>query len=111
MQEDLTALQPKLIQTSKETAELIEIIKEETKEVDAKRQLIAADEKMANDAAEEAKAIKVWILFSFVCLFVFYYPIEINKETKEVDTKRQLITADEKNSNNAAKEVKLMLSW
>ncbi len=55
----MTALQPQLIQTSKETAELIEIIKEETKEVHAKRVIIAADEKMANDAAEEAKAIKV----------------------------------------------------
>ena len=59
MQVELTALQPQLIQTSKETEELIEIIKGETKEVDAKRQVIAADEKEANEAAEEAKAIKV----------------------------------------------------
>ncbi|XP_038073730.1 dynein heavy chain 3, axonemal-like isoform X4 [Patiria miniata] len=58
MQEELTALQPKLIQNRKETQELIEIIKEETIEVDEKRKVVAADEAIANAAAEEAKSIK-----------------------------------------------------
>ncbi|XP_022099330.1 dynein heavy chain 3, axonemal-like isoform X3 [Acanthaster planci] len=58
MQEELTALQPQLIQNRKETQELIEIIKKETEEVDEKRKVVAADEAIANAAAEEAKSIK-----------------------------------------------------
>ncbi|XP_033642613.1 dynein heavy chain 3, axonemal-like [Asterias rubens] len=58
MQEELTALQPQLIQTRKETQELIEIIKKETSEVDEKRKVVAVDEAISNAAAEEAKAIK-----------------------------------------------------
>ncbi|XP_030856161.1 dynein heavy chain 3, axonemal-like [Strongylocentrotus purpuratus] len=58
MQEELTALQPKLIENSKETDKLIVIVQEETQEVDAKRQIVAADEAVANAAANEAQAIK-----------------------------------------------------
>ncbi|XP_071486244.1 dynein axonemal heavy chain 3-like [Diadema antillarum] len=58
MQEELTALQPKLIENSKETDKLIEIVQKETLEVDAKRQIVAADEAEANAAAKEAQAIK-----------------------------------------------------
>ncbi|XP_071960977.1 dynein axonemal heavy chain 3-like [Antedon mediterranea] len=58
MQEELTALQPKLIETSEETVKLIEIIQAETMEVDAKRQVISADEELSNNAAMEAKSIK-----------------------------------------------------
>ena len=59
MQSELTALQPKLIENSKETDKLIIIVQEETKEVDAKRQIVAADEAEANAAAKEAQGIKV----------------------------------------------------
>ncbi|KAJ8047551.1 Dynein heavy chain 3, axonemal [Holothuria leucospilota] len=58
MQEELTALQPQLIQTSEETVKLIEIIQKETVQVDAKRQVVAAEEGKANAAAEEAMTIK-----------------------------------------------------
>ncbi|XP_033114673.1 dynein heavy chain 3, axonemal-like isoform X5 [Anneissia japonica] len=58
MQVELTALQPKLIETSGETEKLIEIIQAETEEVDAKRQVISVDEEVANKAAMAAKAIK-----------------------------------------------------
>ncbi|XP_071815449.1 dynein axonemal heavy chain 3-like isoform X3 [Apostichopus japonicus] len=58
MQEELTALQPQLIQTSEETVKLIEIIQKETVQVDAKRQVVAAEEEKANAAAEEAMTIK-----------------------------------------------------
>ncbi|XP_041458176.1 dynein heavy chain 3, axonemal-like isoform X7 [Lytechinus variegatus] len=58
MQEELTALQPKLIENSKETDKLIAIVQKETQEVDAKRQIVAADEAVANAAAKEAQAIK-----------------------------------------------------
>ncbi|XP_042559183.1 dynein axonemal heavy chain 3 isoform X2 [Clupea harengus] len=58
MQEELTALQPQLIKTSAETDTMMIKIEKETVEVDAKKELVAADEKVANDAAAAAKAIK-----------------------------------------------------
>ncbi|XP_063078071.1 dynein axonemal heavy chain 3 [Engraulis encrasicolus] len=58
MQEELTALQPELIKTSAETKAMMRKIEKETVEVDAKKELVAADEKVANDAAAAAQAIK-----------------------------------------------------
>ncbi|XP_037391966.1 dynein heavy chain 3, axonemal [Pygocentrus nattereri] len=58
MQQELTALQPELIRTSAETDEMMVKIEKETVEVDAKKELVAADEKVANEAAAAAKAIK-----------------------------------------------------
>lgn len=59
MQQELVDLQPKLIQTSKETAELIEFISKESVEVEAVKKVVEADEVVANNAAMDAKAIKV----------------------------------------------------
>lgn len=59
MQKELTALQPELIRTSDETDAMMVKIEKETAEVDAKKELVAADEKVANEAAAAAKAIKV----------------------------------------------------
>ncbi|XP_071775394.2 dynein axonemal heavy chain 3 [Centroberyx gerrardi] len=58
MQQELTALQPELIQTSAETDKMMVKIEKETVEVDAKKALVSADEKVANEAAAAAKAIK-----------------------------------------------------
>ncbi|NXC38348.1 DYH3 protein, partial [Penelope pileata] len=58
MQKELTALQPELIQTSAETEKMMIQIEKETAEVDAKKEVVSADEKEANDAAAVAKAIK-----------------------------------------------------
>ncbi|KAK1794827.1 hypothetical protein P4O66_009897, partial [Electrophorus voltai] len=58
MQQELTALQPELIRTSSETDEMMVKMEKETVEVDAKKQLVAADEEVANQAAAAAKAIK-----------------------------------------------------
>ncbi|KAK0140700.1 Dynein heavy chain 3, axonemal [Merluccius polli] len=58
MQQELTALQPELIQTSAETDKMMVKIEKETVEVDAKKELVSADEKVANEAAAAAKAIK-----------------------------------------------------
>lgn len=63
MQEELTALQPELIQTSAETDEMMVKIEGETVEVDAKKELVSADEKVANEAAAAAQAIKVFTYF------------------------------------------------
>jgi len=60
MQQELTALQPELIKTSAETDKMMVKIEKETVEVDAKKELVSADEKVANDAAAAAKAIKVY---------------------------------------------------
>ncbi|KAK7898572.1 hypothetical protein WMY93_019425 [Mugilogobius chulae] len=58
MQQELTALQPELIQTSAETDKMMVKIEKETVEVDAKKELVSADEKVANEAAAAAQAIK-----------------------------------------------------
>ncbi|XP_021092936.1 dynein heavy chain 3, axonemal isoform X6 [Heterocephalus glaber] len=58
MQVELTALQPQLIQTSEETANMMVKIEEETREADAKKLLVQADEKEANAAAAVAQEIK-----------------------------------------------------
>ncbi|XP_008290011.1 dynein heavy chain 3, axonemal [Stegastes partitus] len=58
MQQELTALQPELIQTSAETDKMMVKIEQETVEVDAKKELVSADEKVANEAAAAAQAIK-----------------------------------------------------
>lgn len=59
MQVELTALQPQLIQTSEETAKMMVKIEAETREADAKKLLVQADEKEANAAAAIAQGIKV----------------------------------------------------
>ncbi|XP_053327633.1 dynein axonemal heavy chain 3 [Spea bombifrons] len=58
MQKDLTALQPELIKTSAETEKMMLKIEKETVDVDAKRELVSADEKVANEAAAASQAIK-----------------------------------------------------
>ncbi|TNM97969.1 hypothetical protein fugu_014215 [Takifugu bimaculatus] len=58
MQEELTALQPELIQTSAETDKMMVMIEAETVDVDAKKELVSADEKVANEAAAAAQLIK-----------------------------------------------------
>ncbi|KAM5227717.1 LOW QUALITY PROTEIN: dynein axonemal heavy chain 3 [Ctenodactylus gundi] len=58
MQVELTALQPQLIHTSEETAKMMVKIEEETREADAKKLLVQADEKEANAAAAIAHGIK-----------------------------------------------------
>ena len=63
MQEELTALQPELIQTSAETDKMMVKIEGETVEVDAKKKLVSADEKVANEAAAAAQAIKVYMYY------------------------------------------------
>ncbi|KAL0617693.1 Dynein heavy chain 3, axonemal, partial [Plecturocebus cupreus] len=59
MQKELTALQPQLILTSEETAKMMVKIEAETREADAKKLLVQADEKEANVAAAIAQGIKI----------------------------------------------------
>ncbi|XP_053575219.1 dynein axonemal heavy chain 3-like [Bombina bombina] len=58
MQQELTELKPMLIERSRETEELVNIIANETLEVEAVKSLVEADEAASNKAAQEAKAIK-----------------------------------------------------
>lgn len=59
MQEELRELKPLLMERSKETAELLTVIADETLEVEVVKREVEADEATANRAAQEAKAIKV----------------------------------------------------
>ncbi len=58
MQIELTDLQPELIKTSAETEKLMVKIEQDTVEVEAKKEVVAADEAIANEAAAAAQAIK-----------------------------------------------------
>lgn len=58
MQEELTALQPELIKKKAETAELMIKIEQDSVEAEAKKEVVAADEEVANRAAKAAGAIK-----------------------------------------------------
>ncbi|CAD5122382.1 DgyrCDS10813 [Dimorphilus gyrociliatus] len=58
MQQELTDLQPELIKTSAETEKLMVKIEQDTVEVEAKKEVVAADEAVANEAAAAAQAIK-----------------------------------------------------
>jgi dynein heavy chain len=58
MQRELGDLQPQLKKTSEETSEMLVKIEKESKEVDAARQVIQADEAAATKKADEAGAIK-----------------------------------------------------
>lgn len=59
MQQELTDLQPDLIKNSAKTDKMMVKIESETVEVDAKKKLVSADEKLANEAAAAAQAIRV----------------------------------------------------
>ena len=58
MQKQLKELQPQLIQTSQETERLMVRIEQETVEVEAKKEVVAADEAVANEQAAIAQGIK-----------------------------------------------------
>ncbi|XP_076020504.1 dynein axonemal heavy chain 3-like [Genypterus blacodes] len=58
MQEEITAFQPVLLKKSAETDKMMIQMEKETIQVDAKKELVSADEKVANVAAAAAKEIK-----------------------------------------------------
>ncbi|KAI9333781.1 dynein heavy chain and region D6 of dynein motor-domain-containing protein [Zopfochytrium polystomum] len=58
MQHDLSDLQPQLKRTSEETTEMLIKIEKESKEVEATRTIVAAEEAVATEKAEQATAIK-----------------------------------------------------
>ena len=58
MQEELRLLQPQLCDMSTETESLMVKIEQDTIEVEAQKEVIAADEALANEAAASSQAIK-----------------------------------------------------
>ncbi|GAB1598116.1 dynein heavy chain 3, axonemal-like [Argonauta hians] len=58
MQKELFSLQPRLLETSQETEQLIVTIESETREVEAVKYVVEKDEATANKAATEAQTIK-----------------------------------------------------
>ncbi|XP_067915582.1 dynein axonemal heavy chain 3-like [Heterodontus francisci] len=59
MQQELTGLKPLLMERDQETEELLNVIAEETQEVEIVKRVVEADEATANKAAQEARAIKI----------------------------------------------------
>uniref|UniRef100_A0A2S2QIW0 Dynein heavy chain 3, axonemal n=1 Tax=Sipha flava TaxID=143950 RepID=A0A2S2QIW0_9HEMI len=58
MQDQLTALRPKLVETSLATEALMVKIEQDTVKVEAKKEIVGADEALANEAAAASQAIK-----------------------------------------------------
>lgn len=58
MQKELRDLQPQLIVTQKETEQVLVVIQRETIEAEAKKEVVAADEAIANEAAAVSRGIK-----------------------------------------------------
>eukprot|EP00095_Tigriopus_kingsejongensis_P002576 maker-scaffold274_size229011-snap-gene-1.23 protein:Tk02576 transcript:maker-scaffold274_size229011-snap-gene-1.23-mRNA-1 annotation:"hypothetical protein LOTGIDRAFT_210054" len=58
MQNELTALRPQLLETSDETEKLMIKIEQDTIQVEAKKEIVACDEALANEAAAAAQAIR-----------------------------------------------------
>ncbi|RXG59107.1 hypothetical protein Avbf_01108 [Armadillidium vulgare] len=58
LQEELKSLQPRLIQTSSNTEALMINIEQDTVQVEKKKELVAADEAVANKKFADAQAIK-----------------------------------------------------
>eukprot|EP01135_Chromosphaera_perkinsii_P000898 Nk52_evm61s152 gene=Nk52_evmTU61s152 len=58
MQEELTALQPQLVVTARETEEMMKVIEKESVEVEAYSKIVKAEEDSANEQADKAKAMK-----------------------------------------------------
>nr|WAW84833.1 axonemal dynein heavy chain reconstructed 1 [Halisarca dujardinii] len=58
MQKEIIELQPELIKTSEETEKLMVTIEKDTVEAEAKKEVVAQDEKVANEAAAVSQGIK-----------------------------------------------------
>ena len=59
MQQELTDLQPKLIQKNKEVGETMVVVQKESAEADKVKEVVAADEAVAQGKADDANAIKM----------------------------------------------------
>ena len=57
MQNELTALRPQLLETSDETERLMIKIEQDTIQVEAKKEIVACDEALANEAAAAAQVL------------------------------------------------------
>merc|ERR1719428_2746947 len=58
MKQELIALQPKLIDKNKEVGEMMVVVNEETAKTEKVKEVVAADEAVASEAAEKSNAIK-----------------------------------------------------
>ena len=63
MSEELKDLQPQLIQTSKETDELMVVIQRDTEEMEQVKNVVEEEEEVANKAAAESQSIKVELIY------------------------------------------------
>ena len=70
MQNELTALRPQLLETSDETEKLMIKIEQDTIQVEAKKEIVACDEALANEAAAAAQAIR--------CVAIYFGTINMN---------------------------------
>ena len=63
MQNELTELRPKLLETSDETERLMIKIEQDTIQVEAKKEIVACDEALANEAAAAAQVSQLRYIF------------------------------------------------
>lgn len=74
MQKELEELQPKLVVAQEENKQMMVVIEKESTEVEARSKIVRADEKVANEKAAEAQALKdevrkFYYQLVYLCMF------------------------------------------
>ena len=64
MQKELEDLQPKLVVAQEENKKMMVVIEKESAEVEARSKIVREDEKIANEEAAEAQALKDEVLMN-----------------------------------------------
>ncbi len=65
MKIELKELQPKLVVAQEENTKMMAVIEKESAEVEARSKIVREDEKVANEKAAEAQALKDEVCYPF----------------------------------------------
>lgn len=105
MKQELIALQPKLVEKNKEVGEMMIVVNEESAKTEKVKEVVAADEKVASEAAAEADGIKK------ECEEALAEAMPaLNEALKALDTLSGKEIAEVKAMKNPAAPVRLVLS-
>eukprot|EP00930_Biecheleria_cincta_P034372 TRINITY_DN23765_c0_g1_i1.p1 TRINITY_DN23765_c0_g1~~TRINITY_DN23765_c0_g1_i1.p1 ORF type:complete len:4302 (-),score=866.21 TRINITY_DN23765_c0_g1_i1:110-13015(-) len=105
MKQDLIALQPQLVEKNKEVGEMMVVVNEESAKTEKVKEVVAADEAVASEAASQANGIKE------ECEAALEEAMPaLNEALKALDTLSAKEIAEVKAMKNPAAPVRLVLS-
>eukprot|EP00931_Biecheleriopsis_adriatica_P059470 TRINITY_DN3558_c0_g1_i1.p1 TRINITY_DN3558_c0_g1~~TRINITY_DN3558_c0_g1_i1.p1 ORF type:complete len:4293 (+),score=1112.20 TRINITY_DN3558_c0_g1_i1:173-13051(+) len=105
MKQELIALQPQLVEKNKEVGEMMIVVNEESAKTEKVKEVVAADEAVASEAAEQSNAIKQ------ECEEALAEAMPaLNEALKALDTLSAKEIAEVKAMKNPAAPVRLVLS-